>query len=87
MPKVVKKNLDQAGFGLSDVKKILIHQANEKMDEAILKRLFKLYDIKEIPADIMPMMISWSGNSSVATLPTMFDLIQKGKLSIQMDHA
>jgi 3-oxoacyl-[acyl-carrier-protein] synthase-3 len=52
------------------------------MDEAIVKRLFKLYDIKEIPADIMPMMISWSGNSSVATLPTLFDLIQKGK----MDH-
>jgi len=82
VPKVVKKNLEQAGFGLTDVNKILIHQANEKMDEAILKRLFKLYGKKEIPADIMPMMISWSGNSSVATLPTMFDLIQKG----QLDH-
>jgi len=58
----------------------MIHQANGKMDEAILKRLFKLYDIKEIPADIMPMTISWCGNSSVATLPTLFDLIQKGKL-------
>jgi 3-oxoacyl-[acyl-carrier-protein] synthase-3 len=80
VPKVVKKNLDKAGFGLTDVKKILIHQANEKMDEAILKRLFKLYGIKEVPADIMPMMISWSGNSSVATLPTLFDLIQRGKL-------
>lgn len=80
VPKVVKKNLDKAGFDLSDVKKILMHQANEKLDEAILKRLFKLYNIKEIPTDIMPMIISWSGNSSVATLPTMFDLIKKGKL-------
>ena len=80
VPQVVKKNLDQTGIELSDVQKVLIHQANGKMDEAILKRLFKLYNIKEIPADIMPMIISWCGNSSVATLPTLFDLIQKGKL-------
>nr|MCU0603836.1 ketoacyl-ACP synthase III [Desulfobacterales bacterium] len=43
-------------------------------------RLFDLYKVKEIPADIMPMIISWTGNSSVATLPTMLDLILKGKL-------
>ncbi len=81
VPEVVKKNLDKVGIDLRDVKKVLIHQANEKMDEAILKRLFKLYDIEEIPAGIMPMTISWCGNSSVATLPTLFDLIQKGKMN------
>ncbi len=80
VPEVVKKNLEKSGFDLGDVKKILMHQANEKMDEAILKRLFKLYDVKDIPEGIMPMMISWTGNSSVATLPTLFDLIMKGKL-------
>jgi 3-oxoacyl-[acyl-carrier-protein] synthase-3 len=26
------------------------------------------------------MTIAWLGNSSVATIPTMFDLIQKGRL-------
>jgi len=83
IPKVVKMNLDKAGLDLGDVKKIFIHQANQKMDEAILKRLFDLYHRKDIPSDIMPMIISWSGNSSVATLPTMFDLMQKGKLE---DH-
>jgi 3-oxoacyl-[acyl-carrier-protein] synthase-3 len=80
VPKVVKQNLDKSGLNLRDVKKVLVHQANGKMDDAILKRLFQLYGIKEIPADIMPMMISWAGNSSVATLPTMLDLILKGKL-------
>ncbi len=80
VPRVVQENLDKSGLGLKDVKKVLIHQANGKMDEAILKRLFKQYDIKEIPADIMPMTISWCGNSSVATLPTMFDLIVRGQL-------
>ena len=80
VPEVVKKNLEKSGFDLDDVKKVLIHQANEKMDEAILKRLFKLYNKSEIPPDIMPMMISWTGNSSVATLPTLLDLLVRGQL-------
>jgi 3-oxoacyl-[acyl-carrier-protein] synthase-3 len=83
VPKVVKQSLDKAGLTLGDVSKVLIHQANQKMDEAILERLFKLYKIDDIPENIMPMTISWLGNSSVATLPTMLDLLQKGKLE---DH-
>jgi len=87
IPKVVKQSLDEAGFTLTDVKKVLLHQANQKMDEAILKRLFKLYNIKNIPDNIMPMTISWLGNSSVATLPTMFDLLQRGKLDNHKLHS
>ncbi|MFZ1202386.1 MAG: ketoacyl-ACP synthase III [Desulfobacterales bacterium] len=83
VPEVVRKNLAKSGLGIEDIKKILIHQANEKMDEAIVKRLFKLYGKADVPAGIMPMMISWTGNSSVATLPTLLDLIQRGKLD---DH-
>jgi 3-oxoacyl-[acyl-carrier-protein] synthase-3 len=80
VPKVVKQSLDKAGLTLSDVKKVLIHQANQKMDEAILERIFRLYKVDEIPENIMPMTISWLGNSSVATLPTMLDLLQRGKI-------
>ena len=87
VPEVVKQSLDRAGFTLKDVKKVLIHQANQKMDDAILKRLFKLYKIKDIPEDIMPMTISWLGNSSVATLPTLFDLLQRGKLDNHKLHS
>ncbi|NNG08310.1 MAG: ketoacyl-ACP synthase III [Desulfobacteraceae bacterium] len=87
VPEVVKQSLDKAGFTLTDVKKVLIHQANQKMDEAILKRLFKLYKIKNIPEHIMPMTISWLGNSSVATLPTLFDLLQRGKLNNHKLHS
>ena len=87
VPEVVKQSLDKAGFTLEDVKKVLIHQANQKMDEAILKRLFKLYKIKDIPEHIMPMTISWLGNSSVATLPTLFDLLQRGKLNNHKLHS
>jgi 3-oxoacyl-[acyl-carrier-protein] synthase-3 len=86
VPEVVKQSLDKAGLTLSDVKKVLVHQANQKMDEAILARLFKLYNIKDIPDDIMPMTISWLGNSSVATLPTMLDLMQRGNLDNHRLH-
>jgi 3-oxoacyl-[acyl-carrier-protein] synthase III len=87
VPEVVKQNLEKSKIALNDVKKILIHQANAKMDDAILKRLFKLCNTPKIPADIMPMTISWCGNSSVATLPTLFDLIQKGKLENHRLHS
>jgi 3-oxoacyl-[acyl-carrier-protein] synthase-3 len=87
VPQVVKESLDKRGFTLTHVKKVLIHQANQKMDEAILKRLFKLYGIKDIPEYIMPMTISWLGNSSVATLPTMFDLLQRGELENHRLHS
>ncbi len=80
VPKVVKKSLHLAGLTLTDVKKVLIHQANEKMDQAILERVFRLYKIREIPENIMPMTINLLGNSSSATIPTLFDLVSKGKL-------
>jgi 3-oxoacyl-[acyl-carrier-protein] synthase-3 len=80
VPGVVKASLDRAGLGLEDVSKVLLHQANAKMDDAILKRLFRLYRSPAIPDQIMPMTISWLGNSSVATLPTLLDLIRRGEL-------
>jgi len=53
------------------------------MDEAILKNLFALYDRKDIPEGIMPMTISWLGNSSVATIPTLYDLLVKKQIQGQ----
>jgi len=76
----MKDCLDKAGLSIDDVKKIFIHQANEKMDEAIIRVLFKLYGKKEIPGDIMPMSIHWLGNSSVATVPTLYDLVKRSKI-------
>ena len=83
VPLVIKTTLDKAGMNLSAVKKILIHQANHKMDVAILERLFKLYNQQCPDLELMPMTISWLGNSSVATIPTLLDLIQRGQLANQ----
>jgi len=51
------------------------------MDVAMLKRVFKLYGITDIPNNIMPMIINKMGNNSVATLPIMYDKIKKGELN------
>lgn len=80
VPQAIKECLEKSNIHLSEIKKALIHQANGKMDEAILKRLFKLYEMDDVPEDIMPMTISWLGNSSVATIPTLLDLILKDQL-------
>ncbi|MCD9015172.1 3-oxoacyl-ACP synthase III family protein [Parachryseolinea silvisoli] len=80
VPLLIKTALDKAGLHLKDINKILIHQANEKMDIAITERLFKLYDLSSIPEGVVPMTIDFLGNSSVATVPTLLDLILKGKL-------
>jgi len=79
VPKAMKTCLDESNIDIKDVKKILIHQANEKMDEAIVKRFYKLYGL-EMPESIMPMTIDKLGNSSVATVPTLYDLILKGEM-------
>ncbi len=79
VPKAMKACLDDSGANISDLKKIFIHQANEKMDEAIIKRFYRLYKT-EVPEDIMPMNIQTFGNSSVATIPTVFDLVKRNKL-------
>lgn len=79
VPSAMKTCLDNSGMGIKDVKKIFIHQANEKMDEAILKRFYRLYRT-DIPDYVMPMSINNLGNSSVATVPTLFDMVRHNKL-------
>jgi len=83
VPELVRENLEKAGARLGDVDKILMHQANAKMNGAILKRLFSLEGDGEAPSGIMPMTISLFGNSSVATLPTLLDLILEGGIEGQ----
>jgi 3-oxoacyl-[acyl-carrier-protein] synthase-3 len=82
VPKAMKECLDNSGTDINQLKKILIHQANEKMDEAIVQRFYKLYDQK-MPEGIMPMSIHKLGNSSVATIPTLYDSMVKGEIENQ----
>lgn len=83
VPIAIKETIDKANLTLDNIDKILIHQANAKMDYAMISRLHKLYGKTEYDHEIAPMTIQDFGNSSVATIPTMFDLILKGKMKNQ----
>ena len=82
VPQAMKDCLDKSGMEIGQVKKIFIHQANEKMDDAIVNRFYKLYN-EQMPEGIMPMNIQKLGNSSVATIPTLFDTVRQGKMHNQ----
>lgn len=79
VPQAMKDCLDKSGVSVDEVKKIFIHQANEKMDEAIVKRFYRLYG-KPMPENVMPMIIDKMGNNSVATIPTLLDQVNRNKL-------
>jgi 3-oxoacyl-[acyl-carrier-protein] synthase-3 len=80
VPEAMKACLEKSKVDIRDIKKIFIHQANEKMDIAIIKAFYMLYDISTIPVNIMPMNIKELGNSSVATVPTLFDMVKRGTI-------
>src|SRR5690554_3759607 len=80
VPGAMKKCLDDSGYSIAELNKIIIHQANEKMDEAIVNRFYQLYDTA-VPKNIMPMVIHKLGNSSVATIPSLLTMILKGELA------
>ncbi len=82
VPQAMKSSLEKSGVPIKDLKKIFIHQANEKMDDAIIKRFYKLHHEKA-PENVMPMSIQNLGNSSVATVPTLLDLVRKGLIKNQ----
>lgn len=82
VPNAMKTCLEKSGKKIEDLKKVFIHQANEKMDQAIIDRFYKLHDLTP-PEGVMPMTIAELGNSSVATVPTLFDLVLNGKIEGQ----
>src|SRR5574338_306663 len=81
VPAAMRECLEKSNVSIDQLKKIFIHQANEKMDQGIIKRLYQLYNISEPPENIMPMSIHWLGNSSVATIPTLFDMVLNNKVA------
>jgi 3-oxoacyl-[acyl-carrier-protein] synthase III len=81
LPQVIKKALDKAHLGVDDVDMFLLHQANGKMLNAIANNLAGLYgkDGASFEGKI-PVIIQFTGNTSVATVPTLFALIMAGQL-------
>lgn len=83
VPKAIKQSLDKCGLTVDDVDKFVIHQANMKMNKIILSHLYNMYDYPDYPEEIMPLVVDVLGNSSAATIPTLWDMIVKGDLPNQ----
>ncbi len=49
VPVTIKECIDKTGLFIDAIDKILLHQANEKMDDAILSHLYGLYGFKDSP--------------------------------------
>ncbi len=83
VPVLMKQLIEKANLGIDQIDKILIHQANAKMDAAIAARTFKLFGKDSYPLEVMPMVIAKMGNNSVATVPVLYDMIVKGEVPNQ----
>lgn len=81
LPRVIKDALDKASLTASDVSMFLFHQANGKMLHAIANNLAEMYNLKNLSFDgKIPTTIEFTGNTSVATIPTMLSMIRKNQL-------
>jgi 3-oxoacyl-[acyl-carrier-protein] synthase III len=82
VPKVIEKALTKANIAIEDIDMFLFHQANAKMLEAISKNLGRLYNIEDphFFDGKIPRTIEFLGNTSVATIPTMLDMILNKEL-------
>lgn len=80
VPELVNNCLKKAGIPIEKVDHFLFHQANEKMIIAMAEKLFKMNDIAGDIDALVPMSVQFLGNSSVATIPTLMDLIHQQKI-------
>tara|TARA_B110000090_G_scaffold209877_1_gene268415 strand:+ start:5908 stop:6975 length:1068 start_codon:yes stop_codon:yes gene_type:complete len=81
LPRVIKQALDKAVINPREVDYFFFHQANGKMLKVIAKNLLELYAIDDDSfQNKIPTSIAFLGNTSVATIPTLFDLVNKNKM-------
>ncbi|HVF30424.1 MAG TPA: ketoacyl-ACP synthase III [Pyrinomonadaceae bacterium] len=82
VPRVIKSAIEKARVQIQDIDIFLLHQANAKMLEAIAANLASIFDVsRDVVLKKVPSTIEFLGNTSVATIPTMLDMIRKKDLS------
>ena len=66
MEQVARDTLKDAGWSLDEVDHVLVHQANQRIIEAVSERL-------QLPLDKVPMNIGHTGNTSAASIGILLD--------------
>ncbi|NUQ80036.1 MAG: ketoacyl-ACP synthase III [Bacteroidetes bacterium] len=79
VPESLAALLRKANLQPSDIRMLLIHQANTKMLESITRRLFRQFGDETWPDDFLPLIVSWMGNNAVASVPVLLDRILRGE--------
>ncbi|MFT6941338.1 MAG: 3-oxoacyl-[acyl-carrier-protein] synthase-3 [Cyclobacteriaceae bacterium] len=79
VPQIITESLQSLNIPFKDISKFLFHQANGKMLDAIGQKLCELNNAPCIKEKV-PLTLNELGNTSVATIPTMIDLINRGKI-------
>ncbi len=79
IPLMIKDSLKEAGLRIEDISKMIFHQPNPFMLKEIALRTYAQFD-QPVPENIMPIIGDTYGNSSVACIPLILDLIAKKEL-------
>ncbi|MEO0471717.1 MAG: ketoacyl-ACP synthase III [Bacteroidota bacterium] len=80
VPPAISHCLEKAGQQLEQVSSFLLHQANVKMIRMIIARLFDNHKVEVDLDQVLPITADVLGNSSVATIPTLLDLMARGEM-------
>ncbi len=70
VPNCIHQVLEQAGIQPQDVSLFLLHQANQRIIEAVAKRLKQ-------PIDKFPVCLEECGNISAASVPILLDRVNR----------
>ncbi len=66
LEQIAHDTLERAGWKLSEVDHVLVHQANGRIIDAVVERL-------GLPASKVPMNLDHTGNTSAASIPLLLD--------------
>jgi 3-oxoacyl-[acyl-carrier-protein] synthase III len=80
VPDLITECLAKSELHISEIDMFLFHQANAKLIKAVGDKLFAQHQYNGDYSKLVPITLQQTGNSSVATVPTLLDEVLRGKV-------
>ncbi len=80
VPTLITECLAKSNTNITDISMFLFHQANAKLIRAVGEKLFAQQSYDGNYEKLVPITLQNTGNSSVATIPTLLDNVMKHEL-------